>query len=166
MAAALVACGASTTPRETTTPQREIPVEGIRAQKLNESEVVLVREGDLLKAAVLEFENGDEGQDRLTLQDCKTQFDNCVQSLGRVKSIKGAHVTFVTYTAKGWTPVGECEDVYANETEQMESATGPVKVYFAGCDISEVEKGRNIMVAFFPTGERAIDTSDTTYQKQ
>ncbi len=165
MAASLIACGAST-PRETTTPQGERPVAGLRAEKLNESEVVLVRNGNILKAAVLEFESGDEGPDRLALQECKTQFDNCVQSMTRVKSIQGAHMTFVTYTPNGWRAVGECEDVYANENETMESAAGSVNVYFAGCDISGVEKGRNIMVAFFPAKGQAVDTSDTTYQKQ
>ena len=165
MAASLAACGAPPAPR-TTTPRGEVPVKGMQAQKLNESEVVLVRSGSALKAAVLEFDAGDVGPDRLALQDCKTQFDNCVTSLSGVRSIKGAHLTFVTYTPQGWRAVGECEDVYANSEESMESATGPVKVHFASCDISGVEKGRNIMVAFFPAKGQAVDTSDTTYQKQ
>lgn len=165
MAASLAACGAPPAAR-TTTPRGEIPAKGITAQKLNESEVVLVRDGDLLKAAVLEFEHGDEGPDRLALQECKTQFDNCVTSLTNVRPIQGAHVTFVTYTPGGWRAVGECEDLYANQEETMESASGQVKVHFAACDISSVEKGRSIMVAFFPDGNQAVDTSDTTYQKQ
>jgi hypothetical protein len=166
ISAAIAACGGAATPHQSTTPQGETAVSGLRPQKLSESEVVLVRSGNMLKAAVLEFESGDTGPDRLALQECKTQFDNCVQSMTSVRPIKGAHVTFVTYTADGWKAVGQCEDVYANGTERMESAGGPLEVYFASCDISSVEKGRSIMVAFFPAKGQAIDTSDTTYQKQ
>ncbi len=165
LAASLAACGAST-PQQSTTPEREVPVEGMRPQKLSESEVVLIRNGNMLKAAVLEFDNGDEGPSRIVLQDCKTHFDNCVGSLNGVRSVKGAHITFVTYTPSGWSAVGECEDVYANATEKMESAGGPVDVHFGSCNISSVANGKNIMVAFFPAKGQAIDTSDTTYQKQ
>lgn len=165
ISAAIAACG-SAPPRQSTTPEGEIAVSGLRPQKLAESEVVLVRSGNMLKAAVLEFESGDMGPDRLALQECKTQFDNCVQSLTSVRPIKGAHVTFVTYTADGWRAVGECEDIYANSAEKMESAGGPVDVYFAGCDISGVQSGKSIMVAFFPAKGQAVDTSDTTYQKR
>lgn len=165
-AASLAACGASATPRETTAPSGEKALPGLSAQKLSESEVVLIRDGDVLKAAALEFDRGDEGPDRLALQECKTQFDICVQSLARVRPIKGAHLTFTTYHSGAWRAVAGCEDVYANESQKMESASGPVEVHFAGCDISGLEKGKNIMVAFFPDGNQAVDTSDTTYQKQ
>jgi hypothetical protein len=157
---ATTACGAAQT--QTATPE-ETPVSGpLSAEPLSESEVVLVREGNVLKAAVLEFESGDEGPTRIALQECKTAFNGCIGSLSGIKSVAGAHMTFVTFEGSGWKAVGKCEDVYARTAVQMTSADGPVQVHFGQCDISGVKKGRNVMVTFLPDEGQDIYTSDTS----
>lgn len=156
-------CGSAPQRHGTTTPEMETRV--LDPTPLKESEVVLIRQGDTLKAAVLEFEDNDEGPTRVALQGCKTEFDSCISSLGSIRSVKGAHLTFVFLEGTSWKAIGACEDVYANTTERMESGVGPTEVHFASCDISGVPSGKTVMVAFFPELSQNIETSDTRIAK-